>query len=348
MNFIMTPTGYFVLTVRAVCLKLLIMKNILITYNTNEKEKEFYRNFFKDNVISFIDDYTESDEQEKILLESEIIIAWNPTKELEKFDKDLFNNFQFIQLLSAGYDHLKFDMFSDKCLIAANQGAYAPPMAEHTVAMILALAKRLRLYHNRMAEGKFEQLKSITKQIKGSTLGIIGFGSIGKEVTKLMRSFDVKVMALNTSGQTTEDVDFIGTLDDLDYLLIHSDFVVISIPLTYETDGLIGKRELELMKNDAILINVARGPIIKEKDLYEHLKSHPDFSAGIDAWWIEPFKFGQFKINYPFFELPNLLGSPHNSAIVENILIEGARKAAENVKRFLNNDEIKGIVKRAL
>jgi len=336
------------LTVRAVCLKLLIMKNILITYNTNEKEKEFYRNFFKDNVISFIDDYTESDEQEKILLESEIIIAWNPTKELEKFDKDLFNNFQFIQLLSAGYDHLKFDMFSDKCLIAANQGAYAPPMAEHTVAMILALAKRLRLYHNRMAEGKFEQLKSITKQIKGSTLGIIGFGSIGKEVTKLMRSFDVKVMALNTSGQTTEDVDFIGTLDDLDYLLIHSDFVVISIPLTYETDGLIGKRELELMKNDAILINVARGPIIKEKDLYEHLKSHPDFSAGIDAWWIEPFKFGQFKINYPFFELPNLLGSPHNSAIVENILIEGARKAAENVKRFLNNDEIKGIVKRAL
>jgi phosphoglycerate dehydrogenase-like enzyme len=124
--------------------------------------------------------------------------------------------------------------------------------------------------------------------------------------------------------------------------------VVISIPLTAETEGLIGKRELELMKNDAILINVARGPIIKEKDLYEHLKSHPDFSAGIDAWWIEPFKFGQFKINYPFFELPNLIGSPHNSAIVENIMIEGASKAAENVKRFLNNEEIKGVVNKSL
>ena len=324
------------------------MKNILVTYKTNEKEKEFYRNFFKDNVISFLDDYTETDEKEKILLESEIIIAWNPTKELEKFNKSLFRNFHFIQLLSAGYDHLKFDMFPDKCLIAANQGAYAPPMAEHTVAMILALAKKLRLHHNRMAEGKFEQLKSITKQIKGATIGIIGFGSIGKEVTKLMRSFDVKIMALNTSGKTTEEVDFIDTLDDLDYLLIHSDFVVISIPLTDETEGLIGKRELELMKNDAILINVARGPIIKEKDLYEHLKNHPDFSAGIDAWWIEPFKFGQFKINYPFFELPNLTGSPHNSAIVENILIEGAGKAAENVERFLSNEEIKGVVKRAL
>jgi phosphoglycerate dehydrogenase-like enzyme len=320
------------------------MRNILVTYQASEKEKEFYRNFFKDQVISFLDDYAETAKKEKILLESEIIIAWNPTKELEQFNKSLFSNFHLIQLLSAGYDHLKFDMFPYKCFIAANQGAYATPMAEHTVAMILALAKKLRLYHNRLAEGKFEQMNSITRQIKGATLGIIGFGSIGKEVTRLMRGFDVKTMALNTSGKTSEDVDFTGTLNDLDHLLIHSDFVVISIPLTDETEGLIGKRELELMKNDAILINVARGPIVKEKDLYDHLKNHPDFSTGIDAWWIEPFKFGQFKINYPFFELPNLLGSPHNSAIVENIMIEGAGKAAENVKRFLNNEKIKGVV----
>ncbi len=322
------------------------MRNILVTYKTNEKEKEFYKNFFQDQVISFFDDDTETDKKEKKLLESEVIISWNPTRELEMFNKSLFSNFHLIQLLSAGYDHLQFDMFPNKCLIAANQGAYATPMAEHAVAMILSLAKKLRLYHNRMAEGKFEQMKSFTRQIKGATLGIIGFGSIGKQVAKLMRGFDVKIMALNTSGKTTENVDFIGRLNDLDYLLIHSDFVVISIPLSDETEGLIGKRELELMKNDAILINVARGPIIKEKDLYEHLKSHPDFSAGIDTWWIEPFKFGQFKINYPFFELPNLLGSPHNSSIVENIMIEGARKASENVKRFLNNEEIKGIVKR--
>lgn len=324
------------------------MRNILVTYKTNEKEKEFYKNFFQDQMISFFDDDTETDKKEKKLLESEVIIAWNPTRELETFNKSLFSNFHLIQLLSAGYDHLQFDMFPKKCLIAANQGAYATPMAEHAVAMILSLAKKLRLYHNRMAEGKFEQMKSFTKQIKGTTLGIIGFGSIGKQVANLMRGFDVKILALNTSGKTTENVDFIGRLNDLDYLLIHSDFVVISIPLSDETEGLIGKRELELMKNDAILINVARGPIINEKDLYEHLKSHPDFSAGIDTWWIEPFKFGQFKINYPFFELPNLLGSPHNSSFVENIMIEGARKASENVKRFLNNEEIKGIVKRTL
>lgn len=322
------------------------MQNIIVTYKTNPKEKDFYKNFFQNNTIAFLDEFKEVKGKEKILKESGIVIAWNPTRELQMFDKSLLSNFQFIQLLSAGYDHMNFDMFSNKCTIAANQGAYALPMAEHTVAMILSLAKKLRFYHNRLSDGKFEQMKSFTRQIKVSTLGIIGFGSIGKETANLMRSFDVKILALNTSGKTTEQVDFIGTLKDLDYLLINSDFVVISIPLLEETEGLIGKRELELMKDDAIIINVARGPIIKEKDLYEHLKNNPNFSAGIDAWWIEPFKFGEFKINYPFFELHNLLGSPHNSALVENMMLEGARKAAENVKRYMNKEEIKGIITR--
>ena len=133
------------------------MRNILVTYKTNEKEKEFYKNFFQDQVISFLEDDTEIDKKEQKLLESEIIIAWNPTRELEMFDKSLFRNFHLIQLLSAGYDHLKFDMFPDSCVIAANQGAFAIPMAEHTVAMILSLAKKLRLYHNRMAEGKLNR-----------------------------------------------------------------------------------------------------------------------------------------------------------------------------------------------
>ncbi|GAB6282933.1 MAG: 2-hydroxyacid dehydrogenase [Ignavibacterium sp.] len=322
------------------------MHNIVVTYKADKKEKELYNNFFKDENIVFLDDYSEIEEKEKILSKSEIVIGWNPTTELKMFNNNSLKQFKFIQLLSAGYDHLNFDMFSKECLIAANQGAYALPMAEHTVAMLLSLTKKLRYYHNRLAEGKFEQLRSFTKLVKGSTLGIIGFGSIGKETARLMQPFNVKILALNTSGKTDEKVDFIGTLKDLDYLLINSDFVVISIPLLKETEGLIGKRELELMKDDAILINVARGPIINEKDLFEHLKTHPNFSAGIDAWWIEPFKFGKFKINYPFFELPNLLGSPHNSAVVENGMLEGARKSAENVKRYLNKENVLGLIPR--
>lgn len=91
-------------------------------------------------------------------------------------------------------------------------------------------------------------------------------------------------------------------------------------------------------------MNVARGDLIDEKALYEHLSTHPDFYAGIDAWWIEPFKYNRFELHYPFFQLPNLLGSPHNSAMVADALLLGTQHAIENVKRFIQQTEVKGII----
>jgi phosphoglycerate dehydrogenase-like enzyme len=101
-----------------------------------------------------------------------------------------------------------------------------------------------------------------------------------------------------------------------------------------------------MMKPDAILINVARGDIIDESALYHHLVIHPDFKAGIDAWWIEPFREGAFRTNYPFFTLPNLIGSPHNAGLVPGMNAEGTRLAVENVKRFLEGKAVTGVVRR--
>lgn len=322
------------------------MNKIVITYKAGEQEREMYRNQFPSHETTFLAERKNGSTVESILANAEVLISWNPTKELESVNPSSLQGVKFIQLLSAGYDHLKFEMFPANSVIAANQGAYALPMAEHVLAMILSGEKRLRRYHERLAVGKFNQLESFTKQVTNSTLGIIGFGSIGKETARLMRPFKVKVIALNTSGKTDVDVDSCGTLKDLDYLLANSDFIVISIPLTAETEGLIGKRELGRMKDDAVLVNVARGPVIKEKDLYEHLKNHPNFFAGIDAWWVEPFKFGKFEIKYPFFDLPNLLGSPHNSALVDGIMLEGAKRAAENVARYIKGKKFSGIIVR--
>ncbi len=112
------------------------------------------------------------------------------------------------------------------------------------------------------------------------------------------------------------------------------------------TRGLIGARELGLMKPKAILVNVARGAIIEEKALYDHLAANPDFCAGIDTWWREPLRGGSFGIEYPFFELPNLIGSPHNSGIVEGILSLASRRAALNVARYLEGKPILGVVRR--
>ena len=161
-----------------------------------------------------------------------------------------------------------------------------------------------------------------------------------------MRAFGARIYAINSSGRTDDPVEFCGTLDDLDRVLAAADVLVIGIPLTAGTRGLIGARELGLMKDSAILVNVARGAIVDERALYEHLLAHPGFSAGIDAWWDEPRGGAPFHTNYPFFDLPNLLGSPHNSGDVPGIMYYAARQAAENVRRYLVGNAVSGVARR--
>ncbi|MGB4415794.1 MAG: 2-hydroxyacid dehydrogenase [Paludibacter sp.] len=317
---------------------------IFVSFPTYPQQREFLNHYFEtETEIIFSEDYPQETKNSQIL-NSDIVFTTNPEKE-GLYDPSIsFENVKFIQLFTSGYDHVKLDQFPANVQIASNQGAYAEPMAEHAVAMILALSKRLTVYHNQMAEGQFRQLESMTKSINGSTFGIIGFGSIGKATARLLRPFGVKTIAINTSGKTNEDIAFIGTLNDVDYVLKNSDILLISCPLNDDTKELISKQKLELMKEDAILINLARGAVINQKDLFEHLKNHPDFYAGLDVWWVEPFMKGKFEINYPFFDLPNLLGSPHNSAMVENSLTIGTEKAAANIKRFMLHESVVGLV----
>jgi len=188
---------------------------------------------------------------------------------------------------------------------------------------------------------------SPTLTLDGSACGILGFGGIGKATARLMRPFGARIFAVNTSGRTDEPVDFVGTLGDLDTILGQLDVVIVALPLTRATRGLIGRARLELMKPTAILVNVARGAIIDEGALYEHLRANPQFCAGIDAWWQEPFGQGSFATNYPFFELPNLIGSPHNSSIVPKTMLSGAQAAAENMRRHLRGEPIAGAISRA-
>src|SRR5262249_18467779 len=150
----------------------------------------------------------------------------------------------------------------------------------------------------------------------------------------------------NTSGAAEEDVEFAGTLRDLDAVLAASDIVVVALPLTKATDGLIGRRELDLMKPDAILINVARAAIVQERALYEHLVANSEFTAGIGGWGVEPFSGDEFRTDFPFLELPNVLGSPHNSAIVPGIIEHAAGMAAGNVAAFLRGEPVRGLVRR--
>lgn len=284
-------------------------------------------------------------QRERALQEANMLLSWNFPREISPQAYPLLQQVSFIQLLSAGADHMPFADLPPHILVASNPGAYAVPMAEHVVAMTLALAKRLLVENQKLRNGEFDQFTP-NRALSGMTAGILGLGGIGRATARLMRAFGMRIHAINQSGTSTEPADFLGTLDDLEWVLRQSDVVVISLPLTRATRGRIGEKELEWMKPDAILVNVARGAIIDEEALYNHAKNHPGFLVGIDAWWTEPFMHGSFRMEYPFLELPNVLGSPHNSAVVPHVLVDATRQAAENAKHFLKGEKVMGIAQR--
>jgi phosphoglycerate dehydrogenase-like enzyme len=281
-----------------------------------------------------------------VLRRAEALLAWELPKEIPAGALDEAAGLRLVQLLSAGVDAVDFSALPDRLIVASNAGAYAPAMSEHVLAMVLSLAKRLPQRHAAMVAGRYEKWAP-AQTLDGAVCAILGFGGIGIATARLMKAFGARIYAVTRSGQTTEPADFVGTLADLDHVLAAADVVVISLPLTLSTRGLIGQRELALMKPTAILVNVARGAIVDQAALYAQLRANPQFSAGIDTWWDEPAENAPFRPDYPFVDLPNVIGSPHNSSIVPGTMLSGARMAAENVCRYLRGEEIRGVIRRA-
>jgi phosphoglycerate dehydrogenase-like enzyme len=196
-----------------------------------------------------------------------------------------------------------------------------------------------------LGEGQFDRT-GFNQELRGGICGIIGFGGNGKAIAGTMQMMGMKIFGINRSGTTDVPVEFIGKVSDLRKALEASDVVVVTTPLTLETRDLIGKKELEWMKENAILINVGRGDVINQEALYNHLKSNPNFRAGIDTWWSEPVDREKFILDFPFFKLPNIIGSPHSADHVPRSIPRATRKALENVRRFLDGEKIKGRLNR--
>jgi phosphoglycerate dehydrogenase-like enzyme len=321
------------------------LANIVVTFNPQAEQKGMVANVLGSvGRVLFLSDLSPANRARELPL-ADVLISWSPARELEPAEFNLITRVRLLQLLSAGADHLPFSKLPADVIIASNAGAYAEPMAEHILAMVLAATKKIIDRHVELRQGVFDQSK-MNRMLHGSDCAILGFGGVGKAAARLLRCFGVKIYALNTSGRTEEAVEFIGTLKDLEHVLRLGDIVIIALPLTKSTRRLIGKRQLACMKDNAVLVNVARGEIIDEEALYEKLKAFPNFTAAIDAWWIEPVRHGKFQTNYPILKLPNILGSPHSSGNVPAALLNGTIQAAENVKRFLTNQPIQGIVNR--
>lgn len=318
--------------------------NTVVTYGPSTEARALLEELLGSSTrLNFLGEVPEEDRVSE-LSAATVLLSWHPSRELREEEWPAIGGAELMQLVSAGADHIPFERLPPEMTLASNAGAFAEPMAEHVLAMTLALSKRLVIEHERLSAGEFNQ-GTQNRTVRGKVCGILGFGGIGRATSRLMRAVGMEIYTLNRSGHTGgEPVDFIGISDDLEYVLSTSDVVVVTLPLTRATEGFLGARELGWMKPDAILINVARGEVIDEAALYERLNSHPEFMAGLDAWWVEPFRHGEFRTDHSFLELPNVLGSPHNSAMVPGAFYEGQRLAAENVLLYLKDGSVAGKV----
>jgi glycerate dehydrogenase len=279
----------------------------------------------------------------RALVEAAAVLARDTAKDLRPGEAQRIQSARLIQFITAGIDFVPLGALPAGIPVASNGGAYAEQMAEHGLAMVLAAAKRLLIEHAALARGEFNQ-RIRNRTLGGKVCGILGFGGIGVASARLMRAMGMRIHAINRRGSSDEPTDWIGSTGDLDALLTAADVLILSTPLTPATNHLIGARELGLMKPDAILVNLARGEIIQEAPLFAHLQTHPDFFACIDAWWVEPVRHGAFRVDHPFLSLPNVIGSPHNSATVPGMTEAALRRAVANIRRALAGETPRFVV----
>jgi len=320
--------------------------HLIVTYSPAEEIKQIFHEVLGD--LADIDFLPGNNVHERINLlnAADVIVALSfSKKEIDPREISHLQNLRFIQLVYAGADNIPFKLIPESIILACNVGAFAEPIAEHVLALVLALAKDLLPNNKMLGEGRFDR-SGFNQELRGGICGIIGLGGNGKAIARTMQAMGMHVYGINRSGKTDASIDFIGHTTDLKTVLESSDVVVVTTPLNRDTRDLIGEKELAWMKEDAILINVGRGDVINQKALYDHLKSHPNFRAGIDTWWSEPAGRGELELGFPFFELPNIIGSPHCADHVPQSMPGATRKALENVKRFLLGNNIRGVLDR--
>ena len=323
-----------------------MLKKVLVSNKGKDQVREILQNELGDLAqISYLPDYAD-EQRAKALEEADVLIVYQMSKEITEEEFGLLGNIPFLQTIWAGVENLPFAELPASLTVCANTGALASVIAEHALAMILALSKDLNKNHADLAQGDF-RWKSKTKLLRGGVAGIIGFGGTGRATAQLLRPLGLRIFGMNTSGRVDPDADFMGTMADLEKVLRASDVVLLSVPLTKKTRDLMGPKELGWMKDDAVLVNLARAEIVQQKALFEHMRAHPDFRVGTDVWWMEPFTTGEFRLEHPFFELPNFLGSPHNAVNVADQTQMSWTAAAKNVRRMLTGQKPKGVMERS-
>lgn len=252
---------------------------------------------------------------------------------------------RWYQVTSAGVDRMaKEGLLGGPFTVTNVRGLAAPAMGEYVIAMMLMLAKDLHIAVRDQAERKWSFHWS--RELTGKTCGIVGMGAIGRETARRARAMGMRVVATRrrvSPGVTDPDCDAIYPHTALETLLGESDFVVLCMPLTDETRGMIGASQLNAMKATASLINVARGAVVDQEALITALRDGTIRAAALDVVEPEP-----LPSDSPLWELPNVILTPHISGAVEGYWARAAAIFIRNLHRYIAGEPLEGVVDEVL
>ena len=240
---------------------------------------------------------------------------------------------KLVQLLSAGYDRVDIEAARKAGVpVANNGGANAIAVAEHAILLMLAVLKRLVRFHNDVVAGKWrvgDMADGRVFELAGKTLGVVGLGNIGKKVARRAAAFDMDIQYYDIARLSEDQEDALGVrFVLLGELLRTSDVVTLHVPLDDTTRGMIGARELGMMKSTAILINTCRGPVVDETALHDALTRGQITGAGLDVMVEEP-----PVRNHPLFSLPNVTLTPHSAGPTWENWTARFRNGFDNIQR---------------
>ena len=247
-------------------------------------------------------------------------------------------NLKFIGLFATGYNNIDIEAAKRREIAVCNVPGYSTDsVTQHTFALILHFASRVDDYARSVANGDWENSKTFsylafpTSELKGKTLGIFGFGTIGRSVAAVALAFGMRVIAYVRRPTDFSGVEFVSR----DELFARADYLSLHCPLTDETRGLIGRETLVKMKPTAVIINTARGGVIEEEALCDALNEGRIAGAGIDVLDIEP-----MRKNHPYLRAKNCYITPHVAWACAEARERLVRLVAENLKGFREGNVI--------
>ncbi len=252
-------------------------------------------------------------------------------------------NLKWIQSTSAGMDKYLVPEIAESDIIISNaSGVHAIQVAEHAWALMCALMRGLNFAVRNQMQNKWSRLP--LNDIHGATIGIIGFGGIGRQFAQLASGFEARLLALDVQGGEKPDyVEALWGMDRLDDVLQQSDVIFIAVPHTPETDKLINARTLGLMKKTAFLVNTARGKIVDQAAIYEAVKSGEIAGAGLDVFEEEP-----LPADSPLWGLENVIITTHSAGGSPNRHNRTVAFFCKNLERYLAGEPVYNEVDKSL